>query len=313
MSINAWGSDDPAEVAKGGTGNATLTDHGVLLGSGTAAVTPTAALTNGQLLIGSTGADPSLAAPTGDTNEIAITAGAGTLAVGIADDPVIPGNASITIPVGTTAQEPSAADGKMRYDSDTEKLRASINGTWVDLATGTAGALNYITSTTATTAASVVFTNTTLATYQHFLFVYEMHPVSSGPTLLVELSNNNGSSYHTSGYVGVSTSSRAGVGTVFCVAPTTTLATDPSLAYNNGSTFKPAGHGYFWLMNPLDSAKKTFCEAPSSLVYNTDPFNWVCNSMSYYDTAEANNAIRFIFSSGNIDTGKVEVWGLLAS
>lgn len=45
-------------VTHGGTGAATLTDHGVLLGSGTAAVTPLAALDDDQLLLGSTGADP---------------------------------------------------------------------------------------------------------------------------------------------------------------------------------------------------------------------------------------------------------------
>lgn len=45
-------------VANGGTGAATLTDHGILLGSGTNAVTVTNALANGELLIGVSGSDP---------------------------------------------------------------------------------------------------------------------------------------------------------------------------------------------------------------------------------------------------------------
>ncbi len=46
-------------VPYGGTGLATITDHGVLLGSGTGAITPTAAGTSGQpLLSGGAGADP---------------------------------------------------------------------------------------------------------------------------------------------------------------------------------------------------------------------------------------------------------------
>lgn len=48
-------------VANGGSGAATLTDHGILLGSGTNAITPLAAATDGQIPIGSTGADPVLA------------------------------------------------------------------------------------------------------------------------------------------------------------------------------------------------------------------------------------------------------------
>ena len=45
-------------VASGGTGAATLTAHGVLLGEGTSAITATAVGTTGQMLIGVTGADP---------------------------------------------------------------------------------------------------------------------------------------------------------------------------------------------------------------------------------------------------------------
>lgn len=49
---------NPLSVAEGGTGANTLTDHGVMLGSGTGAVTVTAVGTNNQLFIGQTGADP---------------------------------------------------------------------------------------------------------------------------------------------------------------------------------------------------------------------------------------------------------------
>lgn len=45
-------------VPNGGTGRATLTTHGVLLGEGTAAINQTAAGTTGQMLLGVTGADP---------------------------------------------------------------------------------------------------------------------------------------------------------------------------------------------------------------------------------------------------------------
>lgn len=68
----------PLTVANGGTGATTLTDHGILLGSGTGAITATAVPTNGQLLIGSTGADPVPASVTAGTG-IAVTGGAGTL------------------------------------------------------------------------------------------------------------------------------------------------------------------------------------------------------------------------------------------
>lgn len=70
-------------VANGGTGAATLTDGGILLGSGTGAITVTAQPTNGQLLIGSTGVDPVLGTLTDGTG-ISITEGAGTITVAVA-------------------------------------------------------------------------------------------------------------------------------------------------------------------------------------------------------------------------------------
>ena len=55
---NAIDTNKPIGVDDGGTGAATLTDHGVLVGSGTVAITALTVGTAGQLLVGSTGADP---------------------------------------------------------------------------------------------------------------------------------------------------------------------------------------------------------------------------------------------------------------
>lgn len=74
----AWGTDLPTAVtigtayiyrvggtdvsaADGGTGASTLTDHGVLVGSGTDPITPLAVGATGEYLAGSTGADPAWA------------------------------------------------------------------------------------------------------------------------------------------------------------------------------------------------------------------------------------------------------------
>jgi hypothetical protein len=86
----AWGPTDlgitslPVPVTQGGTGLATITDHGVMVGSGTGAVTPLSAGTNGQVLVGSTGADPVFATIT-DGEGIDTTLGAGTLTIACED------------------------------------------------------------------------------------------------------------------------------------------------------------------------------------------------------------------------------------
>jgi len=79
---SAWGPTDlgitdiPVKVTQGGTGASTLTDHGVLLGSGTDPVTPLTPLAAGELLVGVGSADPHALAA-GAATEILVGGGAG--------------------------------------------------------------------------------------------------------------------------------------------------------------------------------------------------------------------------------------------
>jgi len=74
---------DSLDVSGGGTGVATLTDGGILLGSGTGAVTSLGVATNGQIPIGDGTTDPQLATITGTANEIDITNAEGSITVGL--------------------------------------------------------------------------------------------------------------------------------------------------------------------------------------------------------------------------------------
>ena len=78
--LSALSLDTALPVASGGTGTSTFTDGGVLLGSGTGAVTALGQAINGQLVVGSTGADPVLATLTGGAN-ITVTNDAGSISI----------------------------------------------------------------------------------------------------------------------------------------------------------------------------------------------------------------------------------------
>jgi len=80
VNLNSLSLLVPLTVPNGGTGLATITDGGIMLGSGTGAITPLGQATNGQLPIGSTGADPVLATITAGAG-IAITNAAGSITV----------------------------------------------------------------------------------------------------------------------------------------------------------------------------------------------------------------------------------------
>ena len=62
-------------VASGGTGASTLTDGGVLLGSGTGAITPMAVLADSEIIVGDGGGDP--VAESGATLRTSIGVGTG--------------------------------------------------------------------------------------------------------------------------------------------------------------------------------------------------------------------------------------------
>ena len=80
ITTGVWEGTDVG-VAHGGTGVSTLLNNGVLVGSGTSAITALAVGTNGQVLLGSTGADPVFGSLTSSDSSIEFTTGAGSLSI----------------------------------------------------------------------------------------------------------------------------------------------------------------------------------------------------------------------------------------
>jgi len=78
------GLTTPLTVPQGGMGAGTFTDGGILLGSGTGAITALGAATNGQIPIGDGTTDPVLATLTGTANEVTVTNGAGAITLSMA-------------------------------------------------------------------------------------------------------------------------------------------------------------------------------------------------------------------------------------
>ncbi len=77
---------DPLIVGKGGIGVATLTNHGILLGSGTDAVTPLGVAADGQIPIGSAGINLVLAEITGTGNQVNVANAAGSITLSTPQD-----------------------------------------------------------------------------------------------------------------------------------------------------------------------------------------------------------------------------------
>ena len=69
----------------------------------------------------------------GVTNQISITNGnavSGSPTVGLADNAVLPGTASMTVPVGNAAQQPLGAQGQLRFNTTTQTFDGYAAGSW---------------------------------------------------------------------------------------------------------------------------------------------------------------------------------------
>lgn len=133
-------------VANGGTGASSLTDHGVLIGSGTAAVSVAAVGTDGQVLLGATGADPAFATLTSSGGTITFTPGANTLnlesgsAVAVQFDgdsgSAVPSSGVLTVAGGTNITT-SAATSIMTVNLDAAiSLATSVTSPLYTVASG---------------------------------------------------------------------------------------------------------------------------------------------------------------------------------
>jgi hypothetical protein len=69
----------------------------------------------------------------GTADQISVANGnasAGSPTISITSNPVLPGFASMTLPKGTTVQQPAGVGGQMRFNTDTETFDGYASGTW---------------------------------------------------------------------------------------------------------------------------------------------------------------------------------------
>ncbi len=127
-------------VANGGSGAATFTNHGILLGQGASAFAVTAAMTDGQLLVGQTGADPLPKTMSGDATLAA--SGALTIANSAVTLAKIANAAASSKLLGSGASGSGAA-----YVELTLGTNLSMSGTTLNATAGGSGTVTSITLT----------------------------------------------------------------------------------------------------------------------------------------------------------------------
>lgn len=135
-------------------------------------------------------------------------------------------------------------------------------------------------------------------------------PVTDGVNALMLLSTDNGSTFITSASAYTYRVSTLAAGLTNSNSAT---ATEMWLAANVGNVSTVEfTNGEIILFNPMDSGTYTSYVYNGLAVNSTGVFN-NNQATGYRNNAEANNAVRFLFSSGNVASANITMYGMRAT
>jgi len=174
------------------------------------------------------------------------------------------------------------------------------------------GDMVFISSATASASSSIEFT---LGDYKEYKFFFvNIHAATSGAEYQFNLSTDNGSNYNvtktSTAFESYHLESDAAYGIVYQAAGDHAQGTGDQQLYRNMSTDNDGSFsGYLTLFNPSsDTFVKHWVSRGNG--FNTSPTSIDWYSAGYANTVSPLTNIIFRMSSGNIDDGKILMFGL---
>ena len=174
------------------------------------------------------------------------------------------------------------------------------------------GDMVFISSTTASSSASIEFT---LGDYKEYKFFFvNIHAATSGAEWQFNLSTDSGSNYNvtktSTAFESYHLESDGAYGIVYQGGADLAQGTGDQQLYRNMSTDNDGSFsGYLTLFNPSsDTFVKHFIARGNG--FNTSPTSIDFNIAGYANTVSPLTNIIFRMSSGNIDDGKILLFGI---
>ena len=178
------------------------------------------------------------------------------------------------------------------------------------------GSLTHISTATASASASIEFTSGIDTTYKEYVFYYvNLHPSNDSVVLQFNLSTDSGSNYNVTK---TSTAFRAyhneadsSSGLQYMTANDLAQSTNfqPLNDANQSNDNDHSQSGFLHLFNPSDT---TFVKHFIARNANIHAGNFALDGFiaGYGNTTSAVDAIQFKYSSGNIDSGQILLFGV---
>jgi hypothetical protein len=224
------------------------------------------------------------------------------VATGAADLVVMPqGTATADVVVSDTAYDATDWDGVTTIAPSKNAIRDKIESMG-------GGALVLLEQHTASASASLDFTAFISATYDEYQFEFvNLIPATTNGILQIKMSEDGGSTY-ASGTSYKYAAFYTGIGDNLTTI-TSTGAAAIDLARSTSTQANYSTHGSLKLFNPASAAlyKDTMSQV-INVVITGNTYIWT--SHGTYLSAAAVNAVRFIFSSGDIASGTIRAYGV---
>jgi len=177
------------------------------------------------------------------------------------------------------------------------------------------GALNLISTQTASASATIDFTSGIDSTYDSYIFKFiNIHASTDNVEFQFNMSTDGGSNYNVVKTSTAFNTSHAEDGTGAALVYLTGYDLAQSTAFQtiargNGTDNDQNASGYLQIFNPSST---TFVKhwINQSNIYNWNEFNLNYFSAGYGNTTNSINAIQFKMSSGNIDDGIIKMYGV---
>lgn len=202
-------------------------------------------------------------------------------------------------------------------------LPAAINNTTVasiSQLTQVAGKTQtLIQSQTASSSSTISFTTGIDSTYDIYKFEFiNLHPATDNVQFRHAASTDGGSNYNLNPILSFfeaenhEGSDGASLGYITGHDNSNNSQTEAKITYNVGADNDQSTAGELWLFGLSDA---TFTKQFMSTMITSHNADYAKNSYTcgYYNTASDIDAIQFSFSSGNIDAGKIKLYGIQGS
>jgi len=199
----------------------------------------------------------------------------------------------------------------------TSSAIANSSVTGITVLANASDGITLISSQTASASATISFTTGLDSTYKAYKFVFvNIHPATDGAGFQFNMSTDSGSNYNVTKTTTAfrSLHNEAGTDSGLDYLTTHDLAQSTSfqnLHFSVGNDNDQSASGTLTLFNPSSTTYvKHFISRVQRSGPLSDPASQEVYVAGYGNTTSAVNAVRFQMSSGNIDDGKIYLYGI---